>query len=85
MDTARDLWWKHGIFLNAVDAMHVATALHKQCREILTRDRDIIKYTDKLAQLNLVVAPPLKTAYLPEAYRQDSFDEELEPEEGQTS
>ena len=78
MGRVRELWWRHGIFLKPLDAIHVATALDRRCTEIWTRDRDIVAQKDRLAQLKLSVISPSETALLPAAYAQDDFDEQLE-------
>lgn len=77
LELARDLRWKRRIFLKPMDSIHVATALHFRCKEILTRDGGIYKVRDQLAQLNLAVVYPSDTALLPAAYTQDDFNETL--------
>ena len=77
MEKVRDLWWRHEIFLKPMDAIHVATAMDRRCKEILTRDGDIYKNRERLAQLRLTVIYPSNTALLPAAYAQDDFHEKL--------
>ncbi len=42
---ARDLRWKHEIFLKPIDSLHVASALDAGCTEFLTWDTDMSKPT----------------------------------------
>ncbi len=77
-ELARSLRWKRHVFLKPMDSIHVATALHHRCKEILTRDGDIFKVRDQLADLDLSVAFPSQTELLPDTYRQDDFDETLQ-------
>jgi len=78
LELARDLRWKRRIILKPMDSIHVATALHFRCKEILTRDGGIYKAQDQLAQLGLSVVFPSSTALLPASYTQDDFTESLQ-------
>jgi len=73
MEKARDLRWRHSIYLSPSDSIHAATALHMGCKEILTLDKDFQKNKDKLAQHKLAVVRPNDTALLPTKYAQDSL------------
>ena len=73
MEKARDLRWRHQIYLGSCDSVHVATALHAGCSEFLTRDQKITQQKAKLAQLKLTVSVPNDSLLLPEKYAQDNF------------
>lgn len=38
VEKARDLTWEHGTTLKAMDALHVATAIHHKCSHFITTD-----------------------------------------------
>jgi len=76
-EVARNLRWKRGIFLKPMDSIHVATAIHMRCKEILTRDAGIYKFRDQLAQLNISVVYPKETALLPTPYTQHDLEDML--------
>jgi predicted nucleic acid-binding protein len=74
---ARDLDWNDGLTsLKGADAIHVATALVTDCRELFTTDaRGILKNVSKIEALGLRVAPPANTSLLPPEYRQGKLSE----------
>jgi len=78
MERARDLRWKKRIILKPMDSLHVATALHHHCREILTHDKDM--HSDsvrlKLEEMGLNVVLPRDTALLPEKFRQSDLSDQ---------
>lgn len=70
-EKARDLRWENEIVLGGADAVHVATALHKECSEFITTDRGILKRAkDLLVAFGLRVVRPSATACLPDDYKQ---------------
>lgn len=76
----RDLAWEHGINLGAIDAVHVASALEIDCDEFLTYEfrTKLQRAKEKIEALKLSVVRPSQTAHLPEHYRQESLEPELE-------
>ena len=77
---ARDLAWTHNINLSAVDAVHVASALETDCCELLTQESSgkMARAKDKIEALGLKLMSPSKTLRLPEKYRQESLEAQLE-------
>lgn len=73
IQAARDLRWKRNFTFKPIDSLHVATALHMQCREILTSDGHMHRVSDQLAQLNLSVTYPRNATLVPEAFLQSDF------------
>lgn len=78
---ARDLDWDDGMSsLGGADAIHVATALVTDCKELFTTDaKGILKNSSKIEALGLRVIPPVKTSLLPPEYRQGKLTEQVEP------
>ncbi len=81
IEQARDLRWSKGILLKPMDSLHVATALHHRCSEILTQDKGI--HMDsvrlKLEGMGLRVSYPRRTVSLPSSYAQDTLGGGLSP------
>lgn len=79
VESARDLDWQHGIFFGGADAVHVATAIKMQCKELLATDEPMLKRSDKLLQANLGVKliKPSATNFLPNKYKQKTLFDDL--------
>ena len=77
MEEARDLRWRKKIVLKPMDSLHVATAIHHHCKEILTHDRDLLSDSVRLPLegMGLRVSYPRKTSYLPTKYAQQEMQE----------
>jgi predicted nucleic acid-binding protein len=73
-EDARDLTWKHNIArLRGADAIHIASAIAKQCSELITTDGPMMSRTLELAKLGVRVLRPHETTVLPDEYRQTEF------------
>lgn len=72
-EKARNLRWVHDLNFKGADAMHVASALHFSCREIITGDGRIIKASQFLQPMGLRACRAGDTALLPVKYRQDDL------------
>jgi predicted nucleic acid-binding protein len=74
---ARDLDWDDGLTsLGGADAIHVATALLTDCKELFSTDaRNILKNSSKIEALGLRVISPAGTSLLPPEYRQGKLSE----------
>ncbi len=73
---ARDLRWKHNIYLKGADGIHLASALSMECDEFITDDpNDFLKKTTKenAANLGIRIVRPQDTKCLPNKYRQDEM------------
>lgn len=69
---ARDLRWRHGISLRGADAIHIASALDRECEEFITTDGQAKKMAAKatLERLGLRVIRAAETKCLPAKYLQ---------------
>ena len=72
-ERARGLRWAHAFNFKGADAIHVASALHVQCSEIITSDGRIMKASGSLQPLGLRACRAGDTALLPTKYRQDDL------------
>lgn len=69
-EKARDLDWVHGISLRAVDAIHLATAIHHGCKEMVTTDKKIrAKAAEIQKKFGVRIIATSETAILPPDYR----------------
>ena len=75
LERARDLRWIHGVSLRGADAIHVATALHFKCDELITLDTKIAKNGRILETLGIRVCHGSHTQSLPSRYRQTQLFE----------
>jgi predicted nucleic acid-binding protein len=76
-EDARDLRWNHGINLHGVDAIHVASAVSRECTEFLTTDqkKGPLREAPKiLGAFGLRVIHARDTQLLPPKYRQSLMD-----------
>ncbi len=73
-EKARNLRWIHSLSFKGADAVHVASAIHMRCSEILTGDGRIISASPTLQAMGLRACKPSDTAHLPSQYRQDNLD-----------
>ncbi len=72
-EDARNLRWDYGVNLSGADYLHVASALDRQCVELLTTDGKMLKAGSKLSERGLRVVSPSQTERLPEKYRQGNL------------
>lgn len=72
-EKARGLRWVHDFNFRGADALHVASALHLGCHEVLTSDERILKAAERLQPLRIRVCRPGDTGKLPEKFRQDDL------------
>lgn len=70
MERARDLRWTHGVSLGSADAVHVASARHFKCDELITNDGKILKNASVLSKLGIRICTGSQTNYLPAGFRQ---------------
>lgn len=70
LERARDLRWIDEIGLKGADAVHVASALHFKCDELITLDGRIAKHGHILERFGIRVCHGLNTQVLPLEYRQ---------------
>ncbi len=69
-EKARDLDWVHGISLRAADAIHLATAVEHDCKELFTTDRKMkAKAVEALKRFGIRIIDPSDTQLLPVEYR----------------
>jgi hypothetical protein len=82
---ARDLDWDDLLSsLGGADAIHVATALLTDCKELFTTDaRGILKNSVKIQALGLRVMSPANTSLLPPEYRQGKLSEQVDSKENE--
>ncbi len=73
-ERARDLRWLDSVNLKGADAIHVASAIHLKCDELLTGDTRILRSASVLAEVRIRVCKPADTQKLPGKYFQESFD-----------
>jgi hypothetical protein len=77
---ARDLHWVHGITgLRGADAIHISSAIDRNCEEFLTangRLERLGRQSGPLARFGLQVRRGRDTACLPTKYRQMNLDDE---------
>jgi len=73
VERARDLRWLNQVGLKGADAVHVASALHMQCDELLTGDGRIHREASLLAPMNLRVTRPGDTRLLPAKFQQPTL------------
>ena len=80
MERARNLRWKHKIFLKPADSVHVASSLETSCVEFLTTDgnMDTPENRDMLQRLSVHIVKPSETQYLPDDYMKDDLFEGTE-------
>lgn len=64
VEKARDLVWVHGTSLRAMDALHVATALHHKCTHFITTDNLGEENIKVINGLGLAVCSADKIAHL---------------------
>lgn len=74
VERARNLRWFDSFKLSGADAIHVASALHMRCDELLTGDGKILNSAALLAPMSLKACRPSGTALLPAKYFQDKLD-----------
>jgi predicted nucleic acid-binding protein len=72
VEDARDLTWKHHIpSIRGLDAIHIASAIDRQCSEFITIDKnDLLNHAGEFAKLGLRVIRPSDTSLLPDEYKQ---------------
>lgn len=79
-ERARDLFVKHNIKLKGPDALHIASAIEKNCTEFITFDgkraNSPLKNAKALEPLGLRVIRPSQTKNLPQSYRQEKLLDE---------
>ncbi len=73
VERARDLRWFNAVSLSGADSIHVASALHLRCDELLTGDGKILDRASAIEPMGLRVCPPSETHLLPAKYLQDSL------------
>lgn len=73
-ERARNLRWVHDLSFKGADALHVASAIHLGCREIITGDGKIIKASQLLQAMGVRTCRAGDTALLPSKYRQDDLN-----------
>jgi predicted nucleic acid-binding protein len=77
---ARDLHWVHGIIgLSGADAIHIASAIDRECEEFLTangRLERLGKQTGQLIRFGLYSRRGKDTICLPTKYRQMKLDDD---------
>jgi predicted nucleic acid-binding protein len=80
VERARDLTWVDGIREGAMDRIHIASALHVNCTEMVTFDGRIAKRIgrDSIGSLKLVTA--VNCSLLPHEYLQDDLLSGNQPE-----
>ena len=72
-EDARNLIWDHDIHLKGADAIHIASALSKDCEEFLTTDTRITDNAGIIKTITgLRIVRPSETILLPDSYRQQS-------------
>lgn len=73
---ARDLRWDHEITVRPFDALHIASAVIRECDEFWTRDEKIGEENRRKIeeQFGLSVKRPSETLILPDSYRQLTTD-----------
>lgn len=72
-EKARDLQWDYGINLSGADAIHVATAIITDCKELLTLDarrKSPHMYATEIASLGVRVIRAANSLVLPTGYIQ---------------
>jgi predicted nucleic acid-binding protein len=73
-EDARDLTWKHGIAkLRGADAIHIASAVARQCSELITTDGPMLSRAPEIAKLGVRVIRARDTLLLPDDYKQAEF------------
>lgn len=70
LERARDLRWFHEIGLKGADAVHVASALHFKCDELITLDGRIANKGPILERFGIRVCHGSHSQSLPSQYRQ---------------
>lgn len=77
-DESRDMKWREDedIKLKPYDSVHLATAIHMGCSELLTTDKDFSKSRYKNTN-KINILPARETKLLPEKYRQIDKAEEM--------
>jgi predicted nucleic acid-binding protein len=74
VERARDLRWFSSLKLSGADAIHVASALHLRCDELLTGEGKILQSAPLLAPMSLCACAPSATILLPPKYLQDNLE-----------
>ena len=78
-ERARDLYWKHNIYLKGADLIHVASAIMTNCSEFITTDERILKrgkFIDSIPAINalgLNIIQASESKILPASYRQEQI------------
>jgi predicted nucleic acid-binding protein len=69
-EKARDLDWEHGISLRAADAIHLATAIEHNCKELISKDGGLMKKAAEIhKRFGIRVIASSDTTVLPPEYR----------------
>ena len=68
LNRARKLKWDEKLHLKPLDSIHVASALHHGCSEILTRDQKIASSAIQLEELGLKSVAPSDTSFIKSPY-----------------
>src|SRR5213593_3953082 len=79
VERARNLRWFNAVNLSGADSIHVASALHLRCDELLTGDGKILGLASTIEPMGLRVCHPSETGSLPEKYFQDRLGLEGTP------
>lgn len=72
-ENARNLRWVSGIPLGGMDSIHLASAIHMKCEELITTDGKLLKNNAKIADLKVRVIEAADTRCLPSEYNQFSL------------
>ena len=67
VELSRQLRWKDGLHLTGLDSIHLATAIHMGCQEIITTDGKISKCAESL-QARISIIQASATKLLPPKY-----------------
>lgn len=83
-ERARNLRWDHHLKVRGKDAIHVASALEAECKELLSWDTDMSKPEEAakielLAGLGVKVITPKQSTLLPSFYREVQENLPLRP------
>ena len=74
MDETRDMKWRgdESFSLKSADSIHLATAIHCKCSELLTTDKDFARlHYKESARINVI--PARQTELLPPKFRQQEL------------
>lgn len=83
-EQARDLRWTHNLVLKGADAIHVASALEAECKELVSWDADMNnpRAAEKVAvlkKLGIDVILPSQSQLLPSFYKAEKLPLTLTP------